>query len=48
MDEMKKENFDLKLRVYHLEDRLRQMAPSNVDNMLREVFRAFSLTTEPW
>jgi hypothetical protein len=37
MDEMKKENFDLKLRVYHLEDKLRQMAPSNVDNMMREV-----------
>lgn len=36
MDEMKKENFDLKLRVYHLEDRLRQLAPSNVDAALRE------------
>ncbi len=36
MDEIKKENFDLKLRVYHLEDRLRQMAPSNVDNALKE------------
>lgn len=33
---MKKENFDLKLRVYHLEDRLRQMAPANVDNALKE------------
>jgi len=33
---MKKENFDLKLRVYHLEDRLRQMAPQNVDAALKE------------
>lgn len=36
MDEMKKENFDLKLRVYHLEDRLRQLAPGNVDAALKE------------
>lgn len=38
MDDMKKENFDLKLRVYHLEDRLRQLAPSNIDNVLKEVW----------
>lgn len=36
IDEMKKENFDLKLKVYHLEDRLRQMAPGNVEAALKE------------
>jgi len=37
MDDFKKENFDLKLRVYHLEERLRLLAPANMESALNEV-----------
>lgn len=36
MDELKKENFDLKLRCYHLEDQLRKQTPANTSELLSE------------
>lgn len=37
MDEIKKENFDLKLRVSLLQDRLSRSTPENIESALSEV-----------
>lgn len=37
MDDLKKENFDLKLKCYHLEDQLRKQTPANVEVVFKEV-----------
>ena len=37
MDEIRKENFDMKLRVFHLEDRLRNISNAKVDILFQEV-----------
>lgn len=36
MDEIKKENFDLKLRVDSLQERLSRTAPGNIDATINE------------
>jgi hypothetical protein len=38
MDEIKKENFDLKLRVSLLQDRLSRLTPDSIESALAEVF----------
>lgn len=38
MDEIKKENFDLKLRVSLLQERLSRSTPENIEGALNEVF----------
>jgi hypothetical protein len=37
MDEIKKENFDLKLRVSLLQERLSRSTPENIEGALNEV-----------
>lgn len=37
MDEIKKENFDMKLRIYHLEDKLRLTSNAQMDALFQEV-----------
>ena len=37
MDEIKKENFDLKLRVSLLQERLSRSTPENIEGALSEV-----------
>lgn len=39
MDEIKKENFDLKLRVSLLQERLSRSAPENIEGALSEVIK---------
>jgi hypothetical protein len=36
-DEVKKENFSLKLRIYFLEERMEKMSPSGISDALKEV-----------
>lgn len=40
MDEIKKENFDLKLRVSLLQDRLSRSTPENIESALSEVAKS--------
>ncbi len=40
MDEIKKENFDLKLRVSLLQERLARSTPDNIESALSEVKKA--------
>lgn len=42
MDEIKKENFDLKLRVSLLQDRLSRSTPENIESALSEVITIHS------
>ena len=44
MDEIKKENFDLKLRVSLLQERLSKSAPENIEGALNEVKGHFMMT----
>lgn len=37
IDELKKENFSLKLKIYYLEEHLAKISPENVDQALQEV-----------
>lgn len=37
MDILKKENFDLRLKIYFLETRLHDLSPTNLENALKEV-----------
>lgn len=43
MDEIKKENFDLKLRVSLLQERLSRSTPENIEGALSEVGEMKSL-----
>lgn len=43
MDEIKKENFDLKLRVSLLQERLSRLTPENIESALAEVLMRFLL-----
>lgn len=46
MDEIKKENFDLKLRVSLLQERLSRLTPENIETALAEVTLSwFSMMT---
>ena len=38
MDNLKKENFSLKLRIFYLQERLAKMGPANLETILNEVF----------
>lgn len=37
MDILKKDNFDLRLKIYFLEIRLHDLSPTNLENALKEV-----------
>ena len=38
LDELKKENFGLKMRIYFLQETLQSMSPEMQDEILTEVF----------
>lgn len=48
MDEIKKENFDLKLRVSLLQERLARLTPENIESALAEVLNPHDYSFSPY